>query len=227
MSSSFTRTEVRLIARCLRERSAHADRGSTHRPLPARAVRPRGPRSDSSPVACESGPPARTEVRLIARCLRERSAHADRGSTHRPLPARAVRPSGPRSDSSPVACESGPPARTEVRLIARCLRERSAHADRGSTHRPLPARAVRPRERARGPRARRHRGGDEPLRDRVPLARGRKPPTALVHAGGRGRPSLAGRQLSARGGTVQVRVAGERVKLGGGAVTVLEGVLRI
>ena len=33
-------------------------------------------------------------------------------------------------------------------------------------------------------------------------------------------------QASARGGVVQVRVEGERVKLGGNAVTVLDGELR-
>lgn len=38
-----------------------------------------------------------------------------------------------------------------------------------------------------------------------------------------GRTTLVGRQVSARGGTVRVRVAGERVELGGQAVTVLKG----
>ena len=40
-----------------------------------------------------------------------------------------------------------------------------------------------------------------------------------------GKDTLVGRQLSARGGTVQVRVEGDRVKLGGTAVTVVKGVL--
>jgi PhzF family phenazine biosynthesis protein len=40
-----------------------------------------------------------------------------------------------------------------------------------------------------------------------------------------GKDALVGRQLSARGGTVQVRVEGDRVKLGGTAVTVVKGVL--
>ena len=40
-----------------------------------------------------------------------------------------------------------------------------------------------------------------------------------------GRESLTGYQASARGGTVQVRLAGERVMLGGQAVTVLRGEL--
>jgi len=40
-----------------------------------------------------------------------------------------------------------------------------------------------------------------------------------------GRTAMVGRQLSARGGVVKVRVAGDRVILGGQAVTVLRGVL--
>jgi PhzF family phenazine biosynthesis protein len=40
-----------------------------------------------------------------------------------------------------------------------------------------------------------------------------------------GRSELVGYQASARGGTVQVRLAGERVKLGGEAITVLKGEL--
>ncbi len=40
-----------------------------------------------------------------------------------------------------------------------------------------------------------------------------------------GRSEMIGRQLSARGGTVRVRVTGDRVMLGGGAVTVMKGVL--
>ena len=40
-----------------------------------------------------------------------------------------------------------------------------------------------------------------------------------------GRNEMTGRQLSARGGTVRVRVNGDRVVLGGHAVTVLKGVL--
>jgi len=40
-----------------------------------------------------------------------------------------------------------------------------------------------------------------------------------------GREELTGVQLSARGGLVRVRIAGERVMLGGSAVTVLRGVL--
>jgi len=40
-----------------------------------------------------------------------------------------------------------------------------------------------------------------------------------------GKTELVGRQLSARGGTVRVRVAGDRVLLGGRATTVLRGVL--
>ncbi|HEU4698821.1 MAG TPA: PhzF family phenazine biosynthesis protein [Gemmatimonadales bacterium] len=40
-----------------------------------------------------------------------------------------------------------------------------------------------------------------------------------------GRDTLVGRQLSARGGTVHVRLAGDRVVLGGAAVTVLRGEL--
>jgi PhzF family phenazine biosynthesis protein len=40
-----------------------------------------------------------------------------------------------------------------------------------------------------------------------------------------GRTEMTGRQLSARGGTVHVRVEGDRVKLGGNAVTVLKGIL--
>lgn len=40
-----------------------------------------------------------------------------------------------------------------------------------------------------------------------------------------GRDELLGRQISARGGTVRVRVAGDRVELGGQAVTVLTGQL--
>ena len=40
-----------------------------------------------------------------------------------------------------------------------------------------------------------------------------------------GRNELTGRQLSARGGTVRVRVNGDRVMLGGQAVTVLKGLL--
>jgi PhzF family phenazine biosynthesis protein len=40
-----------------------------------------------------------------------------------------------------------------------------------------------------------------------------------------GRDRLVGRQLSARGGTVHVRVAGDRVMLGGNAVTVMRGEL--
>ncbi|MCB9778900.1 MAG: PhzF family phenazine biosynthesis protein [Alphaproteobacteria bacterium] len=41
-----------------------------------------------------------------------------------------------------------------------------------------------------------------------------------------GRGDLIARQLSARGGTVSVRTAGDRVRLGGRAVTVVQGVLR-
>jgi PhzF family phenazine biosynthesis protein len=41
-----------------------------------------------------------------------------------------------------------------------------------------------------------------------------------------GRSDLTGRQVSARGGMVGVRVRGDRVTLRGGAVTVLEGRLR-
>jgi PhzF family phenazine biosynthesis protein len=41
-----------------------------------------------------------------------------------------------------------------------------------------------------------------------------------------GRSDLVGRQLSARGGVVRVRVAGDHARLGGRAVTVLRGVLR-
>jgi predicted PhzF superfamily epimerase YddE/YHI9 len=44
-------------------------------------------------------------------------------------------------------------------------------------------------------------------------------------AGQLGRPSLTGYQASPRGGTVRVRVEGERVLLGGHAVTVLSGQL--
>ena len=40
-----------------------------------------------------------------------------------------------------------------------------------------------------------------------------------------GKSEMVGRQVSARGGTVRVKLAGERVKLGGGAVTVLRGVV--
>jgi PhzF family phenazine biosynthesis protein len=40
-----------------------------------------------------------------------------------------------------------------------------------------------------------------------------------------GKDALVGRQLSARGGTVRVRVEGDRVKLGGNASTVVKGVL--
>ena len=40
-----------------------------------------------------------------------------------------------------------------------------------------------------------------------------------------GRTAMVGRQLSARGGVVKVRVAGDRVILGGQAVTVMRGVL--
>jgi predicted PhzF superfamily epimerase YddE/YHI9 len=40
-----------------------------------------------------------------------------------------------------------------------------------------------------------------------------------------GRTDMTGRQLSARGGTVRVRVGGDRVILGGSAVTVMKGVL--
>ena len=40
-----------------------------------------------------------------------------------------------------------------------------------------------------------------------------------------GRTAMVGRQVSARGGVVKVRVAGDRVMLGGQAVTVLRGVL--
>jgi PhzF family phenazine biosynthesis protein len=42
-----------------------------------------------------------------------------------------------------------------------------------------------------------------------------------------GKDSLVGYQASARGGTVRVRCAGNRVVLGGGAVMILEGVLRV
>jgi predicted PhzF superfamily epimerase YddE/YHI9 len=40
-----------------------------------------------------------------------------------------------------------------------------------------------------------------------------------------GRDALIGYQASARGGTVHVRVIGDRVQLGGGAITVLRGML--
>ena len=40
-----------------------------------------------------------------------------------------------------------------------------------------------------------------------------------------GRRELVGRQISARSGTVRVRVGPERVELGGRAVTVLSGTL--
>jgi predicted PhzF superfamily epimerase YddE/YHI9 len=40
-----------------------------------------------------------------------------------------------------------------------------------------------------------------------------------------GKSELVGYQASARGGVVRVRVAGDRVKLGGKAVTVLRGEL--
>jgi predicted PhzF superfamily epimerase YddE/YHI9 len=40
-----------------------------------------------------------------------------------------------------------------------------------------------------------------------------------------GRTSFLARQLSARGGTLRVRLDGDRVKLGGQAVTVLRGTL--
>ena len=40
-----------------------------------------------------------------------------------------------------------------------------------------------------------------------------------------GKTEMVGRQLSARGGTVRVRLKGDRVMLGGQAVTVLRGVL--
>ena len=47
--------------------------------------------------------------------------------------------------------------------------------------------------------------------------------TAPLYAARLGRPSLVGYQASARGGTVHVRLVGDRVKLGGHAVTVLRG----
>ncbi len=162
-SGSPARAEVRPTGRCRRERFACARRSPTHRPMPTRAVRLRGPKSDPSGVAAESGSPARTEVRPIGRCRRERFACAarspthralppravrlrDRGPTHRPMPTRAVRSREPRSDPSPDAYESGPLTRAEVRPIARCLRERSAHASRSPPHHPMPTRAVRSRE---------------------------------------------------------------------------------
>ena len=40
-----------------------------------------------------------------------------------------------------------------------------------------------------------------------------------------GKTEMVGRQISARGGTVRVRVEGDRVVLGGQAITVLRGVL--
>ncbi len=40
-----------------------------------------------------------------------------------------------------------------------------------------------------------------------------------------GRDDMTGRQLSKRGGVVRVTVAGDRVKLGGQAITVMKGVL--
>ena len=40
-----------------------------------------------------------------------------------------------------------------------------------------------------------------------------------------GKTEMVGAQLSARGGRVRVRLAGDRVRLGGRAVTVLRGVL--
>ncbi len=42
-----------------------------------------------------------------------------------------------------------------------------------------------------------------------------------------GRQTLVGRQVSARGGMVQVELAGERVRLGGKAVTVLKGTIDV
>lgn len=42
-----------------------------------------------------------------------------------------------------------------------------------------------------------------------------------------GKPTLLGRQVSQRGGTVRVELRGERVQLGGQAVTVLRGELRV
>jgi predicted PhzF superfamily epimerase YddE/YHI9 len=42
-----------------------------------------------------------------------------------------------------------------------------------------------------------------------------------------GKSELVGHQVSARGGVVNVRVAGERVFLGGRAVTVLRGELTV
>jgi predicted PhzF superfamily epimerase YddE/YHI9 len=42
-----------------------------------------------------------------------------------------------------------------------------------------------------------------------------------------GKNSLLGYQVSVRGGTVRVRLEGDRVKLGGQAVTVLRGVLTV
>ncbi len=42
-----------------------------------------------------------------------------------------------------------------------------------------------------------------------------------------GRPDLVGRQVSARGGTVRVHTSEQRVRLGGSAVTVFEGKLKV
>jgi PhzF family phenazine biosynthesis protein len=42
-----------------------------------------------------------------------------------------------------------------------------------------------------------------------------------------GRDTLVGRQVSSRGGIVQVELAGERVRLGGKAVTVVKGTIEV
>ncbi len=144
-SGAQARTEVGGIARWVRERCAYAGRGPRHRPLGPRAVRMGEPKSRASRGGSESRPPARTEVEGIVRWLGERSACADRSRGHRAVARRAVPLRGPKSEASPVGCESGA-ARAEVGGIARWVPERFASAGRRPRYRALGPRAVRRHE---------------------------------------------------------------------------------
>ena len=126
------------------------------------------------------------------------------------------------------------------RWVGRTLRLPGRAGGRGGRARPgavlRAAGAAGAAGQPRGDRDRRRRGRPR-LRLRVPLLRPggrdrRGPVTGSAHctlgpfwAGRLGRDELTGFQASARGGLVQVRPRGDRVLLGGHAVTVLRGQL--
>ncbi len=96
-----------------------------------------GPKPGPSRDAFETGSPARTEHRPIARCLRDRFARAYRSPAHRAMPSRPVRP---RPTASCVARPgvSAHPSRvgTAPRGAAGAAGPRPAHASRRIPRRP-------------------------------------------------------------------------------------------